>query len=520
MNRISLERVLSSDQLPTLPEVAVRVIQIAKQSEPDMQELIDTIRADGAIAGRILKFANSALFGVRRKPSSIEAAVPLLGTTMVQTLVLGFSLAQLESQTDDLRPWFQKIWRESLLQASTAETLAERIPTLDAPTWFLAGLLQDIGRLALLATCGQSYVDSVLDVRDDRTTFQREQEALGYTHVDVSVGLCRKWSLDPTIVESIAVHHRSIEDVLPNTEHSRSSLAAALIASRCCSDYMEEVVRNVKCARQGLEKLLILDFGLRPDEVFRLLADVDCRVSELASGFSIDVGRVPSREAILARAQAALVEIAMRSHLSRVTSGRMTEVREALVSETSDDDEQDVDYSQWLDESTGTYSPDYLQKALPAELSRNHADNTSTGFLCVTLPNTVDHRSELLCDVAETIRENVRPADSIVRNSPGQLLVLLTGLNIDVLSKIAERIHSELHGRSIGGLPKGDADVRIAGLLHIPSGRKPIDAKLVRRQLEEPQASAKSDTAGTVSMKLMHGCKVREVTVAASPSNV
>ncbi len=509
----SLERVLASDQLPSLPEVAVKVIEIAKQPEPDIQSLIDTIRADGAIAGRILKFANSALFGVRHKPSSIEAAVPLLGTTMVRTVVLGFSLAKFETSSDELRPWFQQIWRESLIQASTAETLAERIPSLDAPTWFLAGLLQDIGRLALLSTCGTEYVQNVLAADDNRSMVQREVATFGYSHVDVSVGLCRKWTLDPSIVESIAVHHHSVEDVLPNVEHSRTSLAAALIAANCCSDYMEEVVRELTYARKDLEKLLILDFGLRPDEVVHLLADVDCHVNELASGFSIDVGNMPSRESILSRAQNALVEIAMRSHLARLAPGKAADI-DPLPLPVDGDEEDTVDQSQWLDDCTGIYSMDFLTTSLPHELARNHERNSSTAFLCLDVAAAGDDCERILRGVTSIVRDNIRPADAIVRYGRTQLLVLLSGLNIDMLSGMAEHISSELHSPAS---PPG-TDVRIAGMVHLPSGRRAVDTKAMLKELDRMFVPPKSTEPMAVSMQVMHGTKVRPVKRAAAVS--
>lgn len=105
----SLEKLLASDQVPSLPEVAVRIIEIAQQEDPDTLELIRTVRTDPAIAGRVLKFANSALFGLRTRPSSIEAAIPMLGTTLVRTLVLGFSLAEQSSPSSSLKPWFRQL---------------------------------------------------------------------------------------------------------------------------------------------------------------------------------------------------------------------------------------------------------------------------------------------------------------------------------------------------------------------------------------------------------------------------
>lgn len=116
---ISLDAILASDRLPSLPEVAARIVEIARSPEPDFDAMIEVIRTDPAIAGRILKTANSALLGMRTRASSIEVAVPRLGSTMVRTLVLSFCLAEYQNKNSfNLRPWYQQIWRESLMQAA------------------------------------------------------------------------------------------------------------------------------------------------------------------------------------------------------------------------------------------------------------------------------------------------------------------------------------------------------------------------------------------------------------------
>lgn len=91
---MSLGGLVALDRVPSLPGAAIRVIEIAQQSDPDIADMAQAIRADPAMVGRILKFANSALFGLRSRCTTIEAAVPLLGTKLVRTPVLGFSLAQ------------------------------------------------------------------------------------------------------------------------------------------------------------------------------------------------------------------------------------------------------------------------------------------------------------------------------------------------------------------------------------------------------------------------------------------
>ena len=122
--RYSLEDFATSDQLPSLPQVAVRIIELAREPEPDFTEITETLRADPALASRILKTANSALFGLSQPVQSIEAAVPVLGLTMLRTIVLGFTLADHNSTNRDVKDASRKYWRSSLCQAVFAEQLA------------------------------------------------------------------------------------------------------------------------------------------------------------------------------------------------------------------------------------------------------------------------------------------------------------------------------------------------------------------------------------------------------------
>ena len=59
---ISLHKLLESDRIPSLPEIAIRVVELAQEREPDFDEMIRVIKGDPAICSRILRTVNSALF--------------------------------------------------------------------------------------------------------------------------------------------------------------------------------------------------------------------------------------------------------------------------------------------------------------------------------------------------------------------------------------------------------------------------------------------------------------------------
>ncbi|MDA1231371.1 MAG: HDOD domain-containing protein, partial [Planctomycetota bacterium] len=412
----SLDAILASDRLPSLPEVAARIVEIARSPEPDFDAMIEAIRMDSAIAGRVLKTANSALLGMRTRASSIETAVPRLGSTMVRTLVLSFCLAEYQNKNSfSLRPWYQQIWRESLMQAAAAEMLAERQGRqIDPANWFLAGLVQDIGRLALLHTCGEDYVENVLDVDDELSQREREHKWLGFTHVDVGLGLCRRWNLDREIIDSIAVHHASAHRIVPLKFVSSVSLPAALITAAHVAEYLEGVSHNLTCSREHIERLLLQVFGMRPNDIFRMLADVDQRVSEMSAAFGIDIGRPPELEPILAEAQRLLAEIAISSQLrlvnAHVSAGRAERIR--IAAEEQVETLQDT---AWRDHLTGAFNRAWLGTALDSMIKQSHEDSIPLGLMFVDVDQfkSINDKNGhaagdvLLQKLTDLIRENV-----------------------------------------------------------------------------------------------------------------
>lgn len=471
---LSLEAILSSERLPSLPEVAARIVEIARDPDPDFDRLIEAIRIDPAIAGRILKTANSALMGMRTRAASIEQAVPRLGTTMVRTLVLSFCLAEYQNRNSlNLRPYYQHIWRESLTQAAVAESLAERQGgKVDPANWFLAGLLQDIGRLALLHTCREEYVEHVLEPEDDRSQRQREQEWFGFTHVEVSQGLCRRWNLDPEIIDAIGVHHASAHRVVPLKFVSSTSMPAALITAAHVAEYLEEISHNLSCSREHIERLLMQVFAMRPNDVFRVLADIDSRVGELSATFGIDVGRSPSLESILAEAQELLGQIAIASQLRLVSAGNSR--AERLRPEAAEADHQkDL---RWRDHLTGAFNRAWLEPALGSIIEQAHQHQVPIGLLFMDLDNFKGLNAEsgtsagdtLLQKATAILRQCVRLSDSVVRYGGDEFVITLKDVNLDMLTLIADQIRNRIHSELSVTVPERTITCSIGAAFYSP----------------------------------------------------
>jgi HD-like signal output (HDOD) protein len=489
-----IESIIQSDQVPTLPEVAVEVLRIAQQAEPCMDELTRVIRMDAAIAGRIVKFANSPLFGIRQTAATIESAVVLLGSTMIRTIVLGFTLAEQGPSDASLRPYFQQIWRETLFQASTAELLGERHTGIDSAVWFLAGLLQDAGRLVMLNVFQQEYVEHVLQSDSDAPLSKREAQVFGFSHAEVSASLCRSWNLGDDLFRAVTTHHAAHTQ----TSDSPVTIDDVLRTAAICNHYMESVADQGRPTRKAVERELMNVHGCRPDEVVENLAEMDCRARGLAAVLKADVGSMPSRETMLEQAQAILFKIALAEQVRRFSDEPQAPAQFDQSNECT-----------WLDADSGVLSADLFERILPDEISDTAEQEKTLGLLTVELqkPEDVSDRDALHA-AADAIRYCVRPDDQIVRHGTFGFVVVLKELSMNMLAKVARRV-TEQATETLG---ESGCRVGVDGLMVIPAGRKIATVKSVLAGLESSRVQTQK--TGREQFHILQGKKLRLVQVA------
>ena len=116
MNQELLERILKSPRLPSLPAIALEVIDLVQQQDVDIKQIANTIQHDPALSTKILKTVNSSFYGQAHSISTISHALVVLGLNSVKTLALGFTLVNnlADEQTgsfDHLTFWKRSLYR-------------------------------------------------------------------------------------------------------------------------------------------------------------------------------------------------------------------------------------------------------------------------------------------------------------------------------------------------------------------------------------------------------------------------
>ena len=194
-----------------MPQILVKLLGHLQADDLGMQELAALIAKDAGITGKLLTVANSSAYHRGNRAANLEQALVSLGTDMIKTLVISDSVFQTfnnfpHSGSTDLRAF----WKNSLAAAVIARDVARRMDYPHLEEAYLAGLLHNVGRLALLATAPKEYAFNFTAL-DDEDLCAVEQRTLQITHAEAGAWLIERWELDSFLADAVLYHHESSE---------------------------------------------------------------------------------------------------------------------------------------------------------------------------------------------------------------------------------------------------------------------------------------------------------------------
>lgn len=201
--------IMTTRDLPAMPQVAGKVLELSSDPNTSAAQLQQVISDDQAMAGRILKIANSAMYSCSRKIKTLTEAIVMLGFNSIRSLVVT-SAARNLYQSGATRGGLKErlLWEHSIGCAFACKLMVgERVPALQEEA-FLGGLMHDIGKLVLNLQVPDKFDEIVQVVYNENRTFaETELSLLDFDHTDVGSLLVAKWKLSPLLEEVILEHH-------------------------------------------------------------------------------------------------------------------------------------------------------------------------------------------------------------------------------------------------------------------------------------------------------------------------
>lgn len=206
--------VLQTESLPSLPERFTEILNELQSSNASMEKIGQVISKDLGMTTKVLQLVNSAFYGIRRRISNPTEAAVILGLNFIKALVLSH---QLFSRLEHCKlPGFSldKLWRHSLIVGSYARQIArlENYSAKMIDDVFVAGMLHDLGKLALIANLPEQYNNKLMLMQEKAlSVLDAEQEIFNGTHAEVGAYLIGLWGITDTIVEALAFHHNPVK---------------------------------------------------------------------------------------------------------------------------------------------------------------------------------------------------------------------------------------------------------------------------------------------------------------------
>ncbi len=200
------------EQIPTLPIISEHIQTLLKDDDVSVKQLEEIIEKDPPLAAKLLKLVNSSFYGLLNKISSIEHALVILGFKEVRNVVLGFSIQRhFTPSTGAFDP--KRFWKHSIICSQVAKYLGKHFNAMDDGTFFLSGLIHDIGKLVIEQYFQDEFGEIIDYIEKNNATFsQAEKEILGVTHYQIGAKLLQQWHFPKKVTMQIFYHHAPWHD--------------------------------------------------------------------------------------------------------------------------------------------------------------------------------------------------------------------------------------------------------------------------------------------------------------------
>jgi HD-like signal output (HDOD) protein len=205
MNRELEVMIMTASDLPTIPAVAMKVMQLIECESATAEELAKVVASDPAVAARVLKISNSSFYGCQRQIQTLSHAIIVLGFATLKSLVVAASIKQVY-QPYGLTE--KMLWEHSFGAGLAARIIAKETRLVSEEEAFLGGLFHDIGKIIMNTMNSAQFQDAMMRCYNDGLTFEEaEQQVYPYTHSEVGGLVIKKWNFPDMLMHAVLNHH-------------------------------------------------------------------------------------------------------------------------------------------------------------------------------------------------------------------------------------------------------------------------------------------------------------------------
>lgn len=265
MTTLTIEEILKkTSDLPSMPAAALAVMREVDSSTSSAHSISAHLMHDQALTMRVLRLANSAFYGLSRQVMSAQEAVVVLGTRTIRHLCLVASTYPWLSRPlagYELGP--EQLFNHSLAVAVGSQLIAEQTGRVQRDDAFTAGLLHNIGKVAMSVWLeNKIQAMQLLAERDGLSFDEVERKVFGFDHAEIGAALSDNWNLPKSLIQAIRYHHAPekcettapMVDAVHIADFMAMSLGYGIGGDGLQYDFNEEALRRLGLSVDTLEE--------------------------------------------------------------------------------------------------------------------------------------------------------------------------------------------------------------------------------------------------------------------------
>ena len=431
-----LERhIRSFVNFPTPPGVAAHIIELAQDPDIEMGKVAAAVSMDPALTTKILRIANSPLYAQRRKSENLRQALVVLGLNATLTLALSFTLVRSLRGRKPNGIDYPFYWRRVLIAAIASRALGEAMRQTKGEELFLAGLLQDVGMLALDQALPELYRNGATLQRDHRALADHERKVVKADHAEIGGTLMAGWHLPERLHKAISSSHQieQIRSEEPDEIFNRCVALSGLVADLfVLGSEQRAFARTAQAAEPslGTDKH---DFGQVLGTISGLIPDTEAIFdTDLRAGTNPDLILEQARDILMIRNLQALREVNTLKATAQSLSTRALELEEEAQ----------------RDALTGAYNRPFLDAYLAREFEHASRNEWPLSIAFADLDNfkkvndTYGHQAgdKVLQATARILKSNTRETDVVARYGGEEFVIAFPATDAETARAICERI--------------------------------------------------------------------------------
>ncbi len=261
-------------EIATLPEITMRIVEVVQDPRSTAHDLHKIVCNDPALSARVLRVVNSAFYGLPGQIGSIDRAIMLLGLNAVKNIAIAASLTKMFKQASPCDDFTGKdLWTHSVAVGATNKLITSAIGLALPDEAFLAGLIHDLGLVALLQCYSDQIPEIVNQAKAGVPYRMAEEKAIGANHQEIGMALTAKWKFPRSFQYVSGYHHNPSELAKEN----RLLAIVTHISDILCAQ--KNLGLSITVETETIDPALLQEIGLTDEQLEEISENIEEELS-------------------------------------------------------------------------------------------------------------------------------------------------------------------------------------------------------------------------------------------------